>query len=239
MSEEIYYDIIIPHYGVDEELNQTAIECIKSIKKYSDHYRIIFIDNASPAGYISDTEGVFPKGSVIVKPEENLGFVKAVNVGLQLSHAPFIVIMNNDTLAVENWLDRLSRPFYMDQNIGAVGPRTTTRESWQGKKKIKPEGYVILPTHSMLAFFCVMLRKSVIDKVGVLSQDYGVGLGDDDDYCYRLQKVGYRLCLDTELIIPHKHRTTFKKLYTKQELEDMRDNAMDILREKGHWPKKS
>ena len=64
----------------------------------------------------------------------------------------------------------------------------------------------------MLVFFCVMIKREVINKIGLLDEKFGVGLGDDDDYCHRAEAAGFRLAFVGNLEIYHKHKATFKAL---------------------------
>ena len=77
-----------------------------------------------------------------------------------------------------------------------------------------------------------MLRRDVIEKVGTLDDAFGVGLGDDDDYSFRVRRAGFKLALRQDLVVPHHHRSTFKALYSQQEIHAMQCKALDILRQK-------
>ena len=88
----------------------------------------------------------------------------------------------------------------------------------------------MLPRNAMLAFFCVMIRREVLDTVGLLDRVYGVGFGDDDDYCRRAHRANWRLVLTMQLRIPHRHRTTFKSLYSNDMIADMQRENMAIFK---------
>jgi GT2 family glycosyltransferase len=79
----------------------------------------------------------------------------------------------------------------------------------------------------MLAFFCTMFKREVFDRVGLLDEAFGVGFGDDDDYCRRVLNLGYNMALVQDLIIPHHHRTTFKQLYSTNTITSLQDNAIN------------
>lgn len=81
-----------------------------------------------------------------------------------------------------------------------------------------------------LAFFCTMFRKDVIDEVGPLDEDFGMGLGDDDEYCYRLRAHGYRLMLSLGTFVFHWHRTTFTSL--KLPIDKIRRHNIATLKRK-------
>lgn len=63
----------------------------------------------------------------------------------------------------------------------------------------------------MVAFFCVLIKRAVLDDIGFLSEDYGMGFGDDDDYCLRAEKAGWGRMLAWDTFVVHKHRSTWKK----------------------------
>ena len=232
------YDIIIPHCGLDSRLTALCSVCLHTIRVYSAecNYRLWLIDNASPEG-LKDLEpelNLFPKGRLrLVLNSVNTGFVKAVNQGLALSSAPYVVIMNNDTEAASDWLPRLQGP--LKDTVGLCGPRTTTKGSWQGRYVYRRPGDPwILPNteDSMLAFFCVMIRRDVLDTVGVLDERYGYGFADDSDYCRRAKKAGFRLALQQKLVIPHHHRSTFFTMFGKAETIKMQHEAIAKFKQK-------
>jgi GT2 family glycosyltransferase len=217
-------DIIIPHYGTGR-LTDLCLACLQSIERHSLDYRVILVDNASPEfSVVADQLGRIPH--LAIRNTVNLGFIKAVNQGIRVSNAQYIVLMNNDTEAVDGWLDKLRRPLNRWPIVGLSGPLTTTPDSWQGKWKARGAAPHLLAPARMLAFFCVMIRRSVFEKIGVLDESYGVGFGDDDEYCRRAERAGIRLALVQDLVIPHHHRSTFKTLYSGDEIQRMQDQAM-------------
>ena len=210
------FDIIIPHYGVNDRLTSLCLRCLETIREHSADYRLIFVDNGSP-----QFEAVLPEVErhphLLVRNTRNVGFVKAVNAGIWLSQAEHVVLMNNDTEAVPGWLEKLAAP--LKHMVVLSGPRTTAKMSWQGRTP-PGEGFKILPETAMLAFFCTMFRRDIFDVVGVLDEDFGLGFGDDDHYCWKVQSKGYRLALVEDLVIPHHHRSSFQTLYSREEISE-------------------
>jgi GT2 family glycosyltransferase len=45
--------------------------------------------------------------------------------------------------------------------------------------------------HSFLVFFCVMIKREVFDKIGMLDEVFSPGYGEDTDFCIRAGKAGY------------------------------------------------
>jgi len=222
------YDIIIPSWNMQE----VAVKCLKSIQAYSTDYRVIFVDNGSEQAELDNILPVLEQmPHLLIRNEENLGFVKATNKGIEASEAPYLVLMNNDTEAVPGWLEKLAEPLEKNRNIMLSGPLTTTPNSWQGRYPKGKKGYAIR-TNGMIAFFCTMFKREVFTKVGMLDERFGVGFGDDDDYCLRVLNAGYVMALVQDLVIPHHPRSTFKKIYGEANIKGMEVAAIDKFKEK-------
>jgi GT2 family glycosyltransferase len=225
------FDIVIPHYGKTEALNAAVLTCLDSIRQHSEcyDYRVILVDNGTKNPDAVVRALSLHRSSLYLPNPSNLGFVKATNQGLAHCNAPYVVLLNNDTVVAPNWLEVLRRGLDGVQDAGLCGPLTTTPDSWQGRwaaTKSITAPYFTLPPGRMLAFFCVMIRREVLERVGFLEESYGVGFGDDDDYCRRAEDQGFSLVLAQRLIIQHAHRTTFKELYSPEEIKRMQDRAL-------------
>lgn len=221
-------DIIIPIWNEAE----VTVRCLETIRKHTKDYRLILIDNGSrPEEWAKvEKEAKHHENVRIIQNDENLGFVKATNQGIATSTSDHIVLMNNDTEAVDGWLERLLLLFNVNDKVGVVAPMCSIAESWQNIDRLKEAWGEELPgegyrkVEDMVAFFCTVISRDVIRKCGYLSEDFGIGLGDDDWYCYLVHKAKFEILISKEVVIPHHHRTSFKKLFTKEELTKTQDS---------------
>lgn len=220
-------DLVIPSWNQ----SKLAVACLQSIREHTADYRLIFVDNGSDADEFAIIEKELKyHPHLLVRNRRNLGFVKAVNQGLCLSTAEYVVLLNNDTEVAPDWIAKLQAPF-ADDRVGAVGPVTTAVDCWQGKEPVRA-GYRLISATSMLAFFCVMFSRRTINDVGLLDEAYGVGLADDDDYCRRIHDEGYHLAIAQNLLIKHHHRSTFKQLYSGDQIEALTDQGLALFYQK-------
>ncbi|MEA2337315.1 MAG: hypothetical protein QOE82_1322 [Thermoanaerobaculia bacterium] len=192
----------------------------------------------------------------------NLGFVGGVNVALRAilgdfsSDAEYVVLLNNDTEVTPQWLERLIGAMERDPSIAAAGPMTSPCSSWQAWPNVfaawgeqAPESWGSAPPLevsralaakfgdkvapvSMIAFFCTVFRKRVFEEVGLLDPRFGAGLGDDDDYCFRLRGAGYHVAFVPSAYVVHHHRTTFRAVYTESEIAAMQRENLSKYRAK-------
>lgn len=206
-------DVIIPTFNQSE----MTVACARSLAMHTAPgvLRILWVDNGSAPAEVAATEDGFEEAGldvVALRLPENLGFVKATNVGLAVSTAPAVLLLNNDTEVPPGWLPPLQKVLAERPKVGLVGPRSSSKAQWQGKAAPAP-GYTVLRANQMLAFFCTLIRREVLVECGYLSEEYRAGLGDDDDYCARASKAGWQLALRTDVEVVHHHRTTFKAVY--------------------------
>ena len=172
------YSIVIPTYNHCADLLQPLCE---SIQKYTDlsNVEVIIVAN----GCIDNTkEYVESLGDPfkLVWSEEAIGYTKATNLGIKEATGEYVVLLNNDTellpQAQNTWLNMMSEKF-ADPTVGIVGPL---------------ELFDTYSNHHVLIFFCVMVRKTVFDKIGLLDEIYSPGGGEDIDFTIRVKQAGYK-----------------------------------------------
>jgi len=209
-------DIIIPVWNQ----HKLTMECIESIARATRYpHRLILVDNASDdetAGYLKSL--VETLGAKVIRNEENLGFIKAVNQGLAASTAPFVCVMNNDTIAARGWLSEMVAVAESDNAIGIVNPSSNNLGQDTGGKGVDEYAdglksfageYVELGS---AVGFCMLIKRALIEKIGHLDEAYGDGNFDDTDYSRRAQKAGYTYVRAKAAYVYHHMNTSFLKV---------------------------
>ncbi|MFA6980674.1 MAG: glycosyltransferase family 2 protein [Ignavibacteriaceae bacterium] len=87
---------------------QILTECLDSIYKFTDKqtiFEIILVDNNSNEGDIRDILRKYPQINLIVN-KENRGFSAANNQGLEVATGKYILFLNNDTLFIEDTINK-------------------------------------------------------------------------------------------------------------------------------------
>lgn len=176
----IKYSIVIPTYN---HLEDCLKPCIESIIKYTDldNIEIIVSANGCKDGTKEYIESLGEHFKLVWK-EEATGFSQAVNDGILVSIGEYIILLNNDVVLLDRkkneWLEMLVKPF-VDSTVGITGPLLGPSAPAGG--------------HDFLIFFCVMVKREVINKIGLLDLAFGVGGGEDTDFCIKAKKAGYKL----------------------------------------------
>jgi glycosyltransferase involved in cell wall biosynthesis len=152
----------------------------------------------------------------VIQAGGNLGWMGGLNLGLKHSKAEFVMFLNDDTFipySSKNWLNVMLQRF-KDKKVAAVGPSTNVVMGLQNMCAITETS---LFTSSFLIFYCVLLRRSALNKVGGV--DESLTGGDDFDLSIRLRDKGYLLLVDKNVFVFHYGMQTGNRVfgdYTKK-----------------------
>lgn len=199
--------------------------CISSIRRYTRRgtYELIVIDNNSKDGTLEWLK--MQPDIKLISNNENVGFPAGCNQGIQIASGDFVMLLNNDTVVTKNWLNNLLTALRSSKKIGAVGPVT----SYSSNDQQLPVPYLNL--REMQAFaaeynlsdeskwecvikligYCILYKKEVLDKIGMLDERFSPGNFDDDDMSLRVIKAGYQMLLCHDTFIHHYGSTSFRQ----------------------------
>ncbi|MBV9826023.1 MAG: glycosyltransferase [Alphaproteobacteria bacterium] len=207
--------------------------CLRSLREWSDYpnLEIIVVDNASTDVTRSRLRALarHDRRLRVIFNDDNLGFAAGNNIGIRAAQGEYIILLNNDTYVTRGWVRDLIRPMLLDSQIGLVGPLTNNigneqkiRLIYHSMPEMQAASRAFLRSRlrqtmevDNLAFFCVAIRRAVIDKVGLLEEAYGIGFFEDDDYCRRAKSAGYRLVIADDVFVHHELSVSFDTMGTK------------------------
>lgn len=210
-------DIVIPVW------NQPLLtkDCVDSIIKNTGDvdYRLIIIDNASneeTKRYLESLKISTSPKVFLVRNENNLGFVRAANQGMRLSEAPYVCLINNDTIAAKGWLSEMIRIADSCANIGLVNPSSNNlgQRPIKGEpietyaEKLKEYAGTFIEIGSAIGF-CMLIKKEVIKRIGVFDEIYGMGNFEDTDFSRRAIKDGFLCVRACGAYVYHREGTSF------------------------------
>ncbi len=230
MNSKVYI-VILNWNGYDD-----TSECLESLKKieYS-NYRVIVVDNGSPNNDAQRLKNRYSDYIDLIESQENLGFSGGNNLGIRKAldnNADYIVLLNNDTIVEENFLSLLVSSARTSEKIGITTPKinyySQKSKIWSAGgeiSKIRGSGFSKGEKRNEKEFYknrfitfasgcCLLIKKEVIEKVGLLDEKYFLYL-EDADYCLRVVKKNYKILFVAESKIYHKvnSTTTYENSY--------------------------
>lgn len=211
---------------------EMTIKAIESFLTSSQNIEaeVILIDNGSKEPLTS-----FPDNHVqIIQNNENVGFAKAVNQGLQLSQGDYILLLNSDVLIDKEALEGMIEYAETQSKIGIIGPMmafpnksfqpssgyfpTVLREIFRFSKlgKSISGGTLLYKNKFNKSIFskpilvdwvsggCMLIKKQVLEKIGLFDDRYFFSI-EDIDYCYRAKELKFSVAYLPTVSVVHYH----------------------------------
>ena len=200
-------DIIIPNWNGRKLLGA----CLSSLEdQKSNEFRVTVVDNGSNDGSLEFISTRYPHINVISLPE-NKGFSSAINVGINATTHPWIMLLNNDTevdkncitCLLENIEKKKEYDFFALKMIdfksrekidgagdavlrGGVGYRLGTLEL--------DSDYYSVPREVFGACAgAALYKRSLFEKIGLFDEDFFAYL-EDVDLNMRAVRAGFKCC---------------------------------------------
>lgn len=213
------------------DYTKQCVESILTVTAYP-NYELILVDNCSTdgtAGYLRELERQYPQVKIVLN-QTNRGFAGGNNDGIAISDGAYIVLLNNDAVVTRGWLTGMLKHFTADDRVGLVGPVTNSIGNeariavrYQNMADMPRFAYEYTFSHmgeeyphrGILAMFCLMISRTLYDRVGPLDESYGIGMFEDDDYSVASQRAGFRNVMAEDVFVHHFGSVSFKKLEDK------------------------
>lgn len=203
--------------------------CLTSLKK-TDYpkYNVIVVDNGSNDGSVEFVKKKFPEVDALLL-DKNYGFAKGNNAGIKNAlkkyNPDYILLLNNDVEIVQrDWLKRLIEVSENNGKIGITGCKLVSadRQVQYLGTRITPFGFpgiLLLKKHVPGGPFEVdgiigavfLIKKEVIEKIGLLDEGFSPFLCEDVDYCIRARKSGYKIEVLPEVEVIHYQNQSMKR----------------------------
>ena len=223
-SEKV--DIVIPTYN-----NLPCLKlCLESIRKCTSFlYNIIVVDNGSKDDVKKYLE---QQGDIMYVRVGRMNFAQAINLGIKSSNNKYVCLLNDDIIVSKGWLTKMVESCTPEigavgplsncdkgwlhnhstviGGIGGIDLQPGVHTVNQIKPIVKdiynyshdlgdnPETVI----QNWIAFYCTLIPREVINKVGYLDEEFE-NSGEDVDYCERIKKQGYKIIQDYKSFVFH------------------------------------
>lgn len=194
--------------------------CLSSLLKTDyPNYKVIVVDNGSVDNSVDIIKKYFKEKVELIINKENLGFPKGMNLGIKYAikkyNPNYIGLLNNDLIFFDrDWLSRIIKVMENDNSIGVASPLLLFPDkSIQRVGEIFSNNLALLMIRMLTAvpkkihktnlkgvmkvdiLFgpCLIIKREVLEKIGLLDERYSPFLFEDVEYSFRLKKFGYKI----------------------------------------------
>jgi O-antigen biosynthesis protein len=205
LSDAPVVSVIVPTYG------QTGFTlcCLASIEAHKPAVpiEIIVVDDAFPGAETACLARV--AGIRLQRNEVNLGFIRTCNAAARTARGAFVLFLNNDTMVLPGWLDRMVEVFAARPDAGVVGSKLIGDDG-----KLREAGGILwrdgsawnyglggdpdAPEFNYLreADYCsgasLLVRRAVFLDAGGFDEKYAPAYCEDSDLSFRLREMGLK-----------------------------------------------
>lgn len=203
-------------------------ECLEHIRNSTyKNFEIIIVDNGSTDKSLAYLEK--QKDILLIKSPVNTGFTGGHIAALRKASGEYILLLNNDAVTDKNYIKNAVEILQGDPLIGAVGGRAYLWDrqnplldednqfySYQVINPVSAEGIFrqadsgSLEEVNVVSGSAVMIRKSVIDKIGYL-HDRFFAYYEETDLFARMKRAGFKIMYSPRLKIWHKNGVSAQK----------------------------
>ena len=222
--------IVIPNYKGKEYL----FSCVKSLyEKDQTEKKILIIDNASNDGSIEEVVKEYPEVECVML-DKNYGFCRAVNIGIEKTDTPYVILLNNDTVIKDNYVKYLLDSIKKDPNIFSVEPKMI---QYHDPSKIDSAGTYynalgwayaygkdksVKKYNNIRKIFAAcggasIYRKKVFEEIGMFDEKHFAYL-EDVDLGYRARIAGYENWYEPEARVYHVGSATTGTRYNEKKV---------------------
>lgn len=236
-SEPLASIIILTYNGLEY-----TKQCFDSVHRNTSYpHEIIFVDNASSDGtveYLKEIENKYRNIRLILN-SHNCGFPLGNNQGMAVANGEYIILLNNDVIVSENWLEKMIECAESDKRIGIAGPMTNHISGPQCDLNANYKSISELPhfarsysklnakkwvEYPRITGFCMLIKKELISKIGGLDPIFGKGNFEDDDFCLRSYLSGFKSVIAGNVFIHHYGGKSFRLDGEKEYLSQLNEN---------------
>lgn len=196
-------------------------DCIQSIyDKASDvNYEIILVDNASDDDSVNRIKNKFPDVKII-ENTENKGFATANNQGMAIAQGRYYLLLNSDTILLENALKKVIDYSDLHPEIGILGCKVLNadyslqstlfkypslmqlllstigfnrfKDSYFSGDRYPREIYEEENDVDVVAGCFMLVRRAAIDQVGMMDEKFFM-YAEEADWCCQIQNSGWKI----------------------------------------------
>ncbi|HEY7151408.1 MAG TPA: glycosyltransferase family 2 protein [Solirubrobacterales bacterium] len=249
MSNAPAVAVVIPSWNCLQDL--TA--CVESVRAQTAvELELFVVDNGSTDGTLGFLED---EGVRHVALPSNLGFAKAMNLGIARTGSPLVMALNADTTLEPGCLDRLAAALQADAALGGVQPLILQLERGTRRSPDDPEALVYSMGQALtrdgrgleegaglrrggasverreifgVCGAACLLRREMLVELGGYEERY-FAFCEDVDLNVRAQAAGWRFDLEPSAVVWHVGRSAWSAGFARPEADNARLVARNRL----------
>jgi cellulose synthase/poly-beta-1,6-N-acetylglucosamine synthase-like glycosyltransferase len=227
--------VVVPVHNRELTI-QPLLDSLQKLDYDRNKVEVIVVDGNST----DKTQEIVKQYPVKLVVEKRKGLNLARNIGIKCSKGEIVAFTDSDCKVPPNWITKIVENFkdprvscvggsakaldndfvsqYADNSVVRLMPFFTKREELD---KVKP--FFRHPAGCNMAF-----RRKVAEEIGYFDESIQYGF-DEVEFADRVCKAGYKMVLDPDIVVWHKHRSTLKE-FLKQNFQYGKGSGLVLKR---------
>ncbi len=204
------------------EATLACLEALQTTQRWNaTRFEVVLVDDGSTDA-VADLGRV--PGLVYLRLDQNRGFLRAANAGIEAARGRHVLFLGNDTLPQGTWLDDLAGTLRRRPRAGVVGARLVYPEGW-----VQEAGAIIFrdasgwhygrltdPEDPRVTFerqvdYCssaaLLVRDEVLRALGGFDERFAPAHYADTDLCFAARDLGWEVWYQPDAIVVHQNGT--------------------------------
>lgn len=228
LAQHAAIDPIDFHYDGDPEVSvlmvlynqfELVMGAIASLRANSTRKMDLILVDSGSSDEIASIE-TYVTGARIIRPGENIGFLRGCNLALQHAKAPYTLYLNTDVLLAPNALDNAVRRLDVMPGAAAVGGKVvrshgllqeagniifsdgSTIGRLRDQSPLSPEANYLCDVDYVSGAF-MLLRTEPARALKGFDPRYAPAYYEETDLCTRLAQQGWQIVYDPAIVVRH------------------------------------
>ncbi len=232
--------VVILTWNSEKHITPCLDSLISAIDKYN--YEVIIVDNGSTDNTLNLLKQYLSSQIHLITNNNNKGVAKARNQALRMVSGDLVLILDIDTEVNKQAIDALITTIESDDKIGIAAVKLVASDgevqqscrrlptlryklqnvlASKGILKESKSQFYKKKMHANMPFeveyvigACQLVRKTALDKVGLLDENIFYG-PEDADFCLRMKQKGWTVIfIPSESILHHYQQISNKNIFS-------------------------
>ena len=217
-------------------------------------------DNTAQA--VENFQKVFPYNVLLIRNNENYGYTKGCNQGIEIAQGKYVLLLNPDTQIQKDAISKMIDYIESREDVGAIAPQLMTRHKtiqyscrriptyrdlffemtllskifsknkFFAKWKFKYFEHDTIAEVEQPMAAAIMIRKEILNKTGNLDERF-LMFYNDIDICKQILNLGYKIIYYPDSKVYHKIGTSILKARVRM-IKVWNDDCLRYFRKNGY-----
>jgi len=215
------FSIIIPTYNTNDVLGQ----CINALSNQTADkkcFEVIVVNDGGKTEVIQDIHSTSNGIDIKYFSQKHKGPAAARNLGINKARGEIILLLDDDSMPLENWLDATIMAWNKSPDLDGIGGYIISEPTDSIYCRVNADffnWYLQQLSSGEYADFLITCnagyKKSALNKVGNFDEWFKRAAGEDRDLNIKISKSGGRLRLDKNILVYHDRDLAFRSFVRK------------------------